>query len=127
MSSFARGVSLPCVNPAARLHLADDGVKRAIAVLRRAEVAQASVWLSSEAFQQRSGEPRFADTRFTGKQHYLSFAVLCLRPTPQQQFEFFFAPDEFQSVRPRVGCLETATKPMRVAMPPGLAGDLTHP
>ena len=26
--------------------------------------------------------------------HYLAFAGLCLRPAPQQQFEFFFPPDK---------------------------------
>ena len=35
------------------LHLADDGIKRAVRVLRGAEVAQACVWFGSKAFQQR--------------------------------------------------------------------------
>ena len=48
----------------------------------------------SEAFQQRGREPRFADAGLAGEQHHLAFAGLCLRPAPQQQFEFFFAPDQ---------------------------------
>jgi len=53
------------------------------------------VQLGGEPFQQRGGQPRFANTGLTGQQHYLTFAGLCLRPAPQEQFEFFFAPDEF--------------------------------
>ena len=59
-------------------------------MLRRAEVAQTSVWLSSETFQKRSGQSRLADPRFTGKQYHLPLAALRLRPAAQQQFEFFF-------------------------------------
>ena len=29
-----------------------------------------------------------------GEQHYLTFTGLCLGPSPQKQFEFFFPPDE---------------------------------
>ena len=36
--------------PSRALHLADDRIKRAIGMLRRAEVAQSGVWLVSEAF-----------------------------------------------------------------------------
>src|SRR6516225_2712322 len=41
------------------------------------------------------GQSRFTDPRFAGEQHDLTFATLRLRPAPQQQFKFFFAPDEF--------------------------------
>ena len=83
------------------LHLADDRIKRAVGVLWRAEIAQARVRLGSEAFQQRRRKPRFADTRFAGEQHDLAFAGLCLRPAPQQQFEFFFPPDKLSQRRSR--------------------------
>ena len=47
-------------------HLADDRVKRAVGVLRGAEVAQPRVRLRSEAFQQRGRQSRFADTGLAG-------------------------------------------------------------
>ena len=40
-------------------------------------------------------------TGFTREQHDLTFAGLRLRPTPQQQFEFFFPPNKRQSGRSR--------------------------
>ena len=89
------------------LHLADDRIKRAVGVLRRAEIAQARVRLGSEAFQQRGRQSRLADTRLAGEQHHLAFAGLCLRPAPQQQFEFFFPPDKLGQAA-RVQSLEAA-------------------
>ena len=81
-------------------HLTDDRIKRAVGVLRRTEVAQARVRFASEAFQQRCSKPRFADTGLARQQHHLAFAGLCLRPAPQQQFEFFFPTDKLgQSAR----------------------------
>ena len=88
-------------------HLADDRIKRAVGVLRRAEIAQARVRLVGEAFQKRGREPRFADAGLAGEQHHLAFTGLCPRPTPQQQFEFFFPPDE-GSQAGRVQRLEAA-------------------
>ena len=76
------------------LHLVDDRIKRAVGVLRRAEIAQTCVRLVGEAFQQCGREPRFADPGLAGQEHHLAFAGLCPGPAPQQQFEFFFAPDE---------------------------------
>ena len=100
------------------LHLADDRVKRAVGVLRRAEVAQARVRLGSEAFQQRGRQSRLADAGFTREQHHLAFAGLCLRPAPQQQFKFFFTPDKLgQSAR--VQSLETAFDRSRSQRRPG--------
>jgi hypothetical protein len=58
-------------------HLADDRIKRAVRVLRRAEIAQPRVRLSGEAFQQRGGEPRFPDAGLAGEQHHLAFTRLC--------------------------------------------------
>ena len=75
-------------------HLADDRIKRAVGVLRRTEVAQASVRFGCEAFQQRRREPRLADTCLAGEQHHLAFAGLRLRPAPQQQFKFLLATDK---------------------------------
>ena len=57
-------------------HLADDRIKRAVGVLRRAEIAQACVRFG-EAFQKRRCEPRFADTSLAGEQYYLAITRLC--------------------------------------------------
>src|SRR3954466_8101553 len=43
-------------------HLADDPIKRAIGVLRRAEIAQTGVRFIGEAFQKCCREPRLCDT-----------------------------------------------------------------
>ena len=48
------------------LQLPNDGIERAVGVLRRAEVAQASVGFAREPFQKRGGEPRFADAGLAG-------------------------------------------------------------
>jgi len=76
--------------PSGALHLANDWVESAVGVLWRAEVPKARVRLSRKAFQERSGQSRLADPRFTGEQHHLPLAALCFRPAAQQQFEFFF-------------------------------------
>ena len=89
------------------LHLADDGVKRAIGVLRGAEVSKARVRLIREALQKRRREPRLADPCLARQQHYLAFAGLRLRPAPQQQFEFFIPPNKFSQAA-RVESLEAA-------------------
>jgi hypothetical protein len=65
------------------------------------------MWLSSEAFQQRRYKSRFADASLAGKQNYLAFAVLCLRPASQQQLEFFFPPNKLGQPSP-VKSLEAA-------------------
>jgi hypothetical protein len=56
-------------------HLADDRIKRAVGVLRRAEIPQARVRFAGETFQQRRGKPRFPDAGLPGKEHHLPFAV----------------------------------------------------
>ena len=104
--------------PSSAFHLADDRIKRAVGVLRGAEIAQASVRFVSEALKQRRREPRFANACLAGEQHYLAFAGLCLRPAPQQQFEFFFPPDKLgQSAR--VQRLEAAFHRSRSQCRPG--------
>ena len=65
-------------------------------MLRRAEIAQARVRLAREAFQQRRSEARFADARLAREEHYVAFGVLRVRPPPQEQIEFFFAPDKLR-------------------------------
>ena len=63
---------------------------------------------------------------FTGEQHHLTFAGLCFRPAPQQQFEFFFPPDKLGQAA-RVESLEAALRPKPVAAPPRPAPALRCP
>jgi outer membrane immunogenic protein len=41
-------------------------------------ILKSGMWLAGDAFEQRGGQSRLADARFTGKQHHLTFASLCL-------------------------------------------------
>ena len=63
-------------------------------MLRRAEIAQARVQLIAEALHERGGKARFADPGLAGKQNHLTFTALRPCPAPEQQFAFFFPPDE---------------------------------
>src|SRR5438309_864751 len=63
-------------------------------MLGRAEVPQARMRLSSQAFEKHGGEPRLADAGLTGKQSDLAFARLGQGPAPQQQLDFFRPPDK---------------------------------
>ena len=96
-------------------HLADDRMKGTVRLLRRAEIAQARVGLAREAFQQRRRETRFTDARLAGEEHHLSFAGFRLGPTPQQQFKFFFPPNEGRQADPmqRVEAAFKRTRPQR--------------
>jgi hypothetical protein len=77
---------------AGTLHLADDGIERAVGVPWRTEIAPAGVRLAGKAFQERSREPRFANAGFAGEKHHLAFAVLYSCPASQQQFGFPSSP-----------------------------------
>ena len=57
-------------------HLADERIKRAVRMLRRAKIAQARVRLVGDPFKQRCGQPRFADSGLAGEQHHLTLAGL---------------------------------------------------
>src|SRR5262249_61295577 len=70
-------------------------------------MAQTSMRCCRKDLQECGWEPRFADARFAGNQHYLTLAVLRPRPAPQQQLGFFLAPDE-SSQTARMQCLEAA-------------------
>jgi hypothetical protein len=80
--------------PSSTFHLADDRIERAVGVLGRAEVAEASVRFGTDALKKRHREPRLANACLTGQEHYLSFAGLCLGPAPKKKFEFFFPTDK---------------------------------
>src|SRR6478735_8581446 len=69
------------------LQLTNDGIERAVSVLRRAEVAQASVGFAREPFQKCGREPRFADTGFPRNQDDLAFAAPGSLPAAEQNLE----------------------------------------
>src|SRR4051794_9591911 len=75
-------------------HLSDYRIKRAVGMLRRAEVTKARVRFASKLVQESDDEPRLADPRFTRKQHHLTFAHLGPRPAPKQQLAFLLPPDQ---------------------------------
>ncbi len=47
------------------------------------------VGVARKPFQQPDGEPRFADSRFTGEQHHLTFAAPGSLPSAQKQLHLF--------------------------------------
>jgi hypothetical protein len=59
-------------------------MKRAVGMLRRAEIAQPCVRFAGEAFEQCRRQARFADAGLAGEQHHLAFAALRFGPSPQQ-------------------------------------------
>jgi hypothetical protein len=62
--------------PSGALRLADNRIKSAVRMLRRAEIAQATVRLVSETIKKRSRKPRFAYASLARQQRYLAFAGL---------------------------------------------------
>ena len=93
--------------PSGALHLADDRVKRAVGVLRRAEVSK-RVWGSPATRSSKAAVSRDLPMPASPEsKHHLAFAGLCLRPAPQQHFEFFFSPDKLSQAG-RVHSLEAA-------------------
>ena len=74
--------------------LPNEGMKRAVLVVRRAKIAQARMRLACNVLGKRCGEPRLADARLAGDQHHPPFAALRLLPAAQQQFDFLVASDE---------------------------------
>src|SRR4029077_5731275 len=53
-----------------------------------------------EMFQERRCQAGLPNAWLTGQQHYLTLTGLCLRPSAQQQFEFFFPSDEISQSGP---------------------------
>src|SRR5262249_3606203 len=74
--------------------LDDDGMERAVLVIRRAIVLQPGVGLGLEQLQQRSREPRLADARLARDQHNPSLAAPSLGPAPTQYLELLIAANQ---------------------------------
>src|SRR5215471_8218108 len=57
-------VSIVAPESGGPLQLRDDRVERTVLVMGRAEIAEASVWLVTQLFQDRLSDARFADAGF---------------------------------------------------------------
>jgi len=76
------------------LELGNAWIERAVLVVRRAEIAQARVWLADEPFHDSLSDTRLADPGFAGDQHHATVAPFCLLPPPQEQINLLVAPDK---------------------------------
>ncbi len=74
--------------------LGNERVERAVAMVRRAEIAQPDMRFALDLLLECRGEAGLTDAGFTGDQHDLPFAFLGTRPASQQQLDFSIAPDE---------------------------------
>ena len=63
-------------------------MQRAVDVERRAEVAQHGDIIAAYLLAKSLDQARFADSRLTGQQHHLPFALLGVGPARQQEVEF---------------------------------------
>ena len=72
--------------------LGDERVKRAVMMVRRAEITQPGVRLARDCLRQCHGEARLADPGLPRKQHHAPFAIFRLLPAPKQQVDLFVAP-----------------------------------
>src|SRR5215831_1658239 len=97
--------------------LRDEGIERAVLMMRRAEIAHARVRLVLDTLRERGGKSRLADARLSGDQHHPPFAGLRLLPAAGKQLDFFVATDERR--RPRAQGFEAAQHPALANDPPG--------
>jgi hypothetical protein len=86
--------------------LGDEGVQRAVLMMRRAEIPQARMGLGSDVLRKRDREPRLANARFAGNRHHPTFTALRLLPAADKQLDFLLTPDERRF--PRAQRLEPA-------------------
>ena len=68
--------------PSRTFELGDARIKRAILVVRRAEIAQASKLLAAQPLQDGLRDARFANAGLARDQHHAAVATLCLLPPP---------------------------------------------
>src|SRR5262245_49904420 len=97
-------------------------------MMRRAEIAQASVWLALDALLASRDEARPPDPRLAREQDYLTGASPRSAPAPHQQPDFaravrsrvelILAPDQ-RSKRRHVERLESALRRTLAQNPPG--------
>src|SRR5689334_3903534 len=75
--------------------LADDRVKGTIGMVGRAEVSQPGMRLMCHVFENRRGEPRFADSRFPGNEHDLTLPLLCPLPASLKELDLVFPTNQW--------------------------------
>src|SRR6266404_4749995 len=87
------------VTPESRcpLELRDGREKRAVLVVRRAETAQADVWIIAQPLQYGLGEARFANAGLTRYQHDRAVAAFYLLPAAHQQLDLLIAAEQWRS------------------------------
>jgi hypothetical protein len=68
--------------------LTDHRVQDAVLMVRRAEIAQARVYLTGQEVLDRLSNPRFSDAGLARDQHELPIALLGLPPAPHYELEF---------------------------------------
>ena len=74
-------LGLDCITPdkpSGVLELRNKGIKSAVLVVKRAEIAQARIGLGSDMLGKGSREPGLTDTTLAGKEHHLAIASLGL-------------------------------------------------
>jgi hypothetical protein len=80
--------------PGRPAELVDKGVKRAVLIIGRAEIAQTNMRLGVEPLRHYRGDSRLANAGFAGDQHDLAVTGLGARPAPQQQLDLLVAPNQ---------------------------------
>ena len=77
----------------------DDRVKNAVAIIGQAQEARPRLRLGRNPGGQFRRQPRLADAGLARQQHHLALAARGLRPSPHQQVQLLFAPDEVDEAR----------------------------
>src|SRR4029453_19613190 len=98
--------------------MGDEGIERAVLMMRRAEVPQARMRLGSDVLGKCHREPRLADAGLPGDQHHPSFATLHLLPASDKQFDILLTTDKRRVSRAQG--LEAAQHPALGEHPPAL-------
>src|ERR1700757_3589839 len=65
--------------------------------MRRAEAAQADVWIVAQPLQRGLGEARFADAGLTRYQHDRAMAAFYLLPAAHQQLDLLITAEQWRS------------------------------
>ena len=86
------------------LKLRNERMQRAVRMVRRAEIAKASMRLALDPSQQAFSDARLANARLTREQHNATLAGLGLIPPAQQQVHLLLATNEWgqRASAPRV-------------------------
>ncbi len=86
--------------PGGAAELVDNGIKRAVLMIGRAEIAQAEMRLGVEALLQCRGDVRLAEASLARYQYDLTIPRLGARPAPQEQVDLLVAAHQPGQCRP---------------------------